>query len=167
MAAPKVPTTPAHRYTLGAAGARLFGALVYVTMRDHLPAALPAWLSNVGPLAAVRALVPDWLTGPMPSLAHAAAVLLLTAAVAGGTRLARPAMAGSLLLCLALELVQHPVVNDSMAALTGAAGLAPGRLLAYAAHGTFDSFDVAAIIAAAAAAFWLIKRLMPSKGETD
>ncbi len=167
MAALKVPTTPAHSYTLGAAAALLFGALVYGTMRDNLPAAMPAWLSTVESLAALRAFVPDWLTAPLPSFAHAAAVLLLTAAVAGGTRLARPAMALSLLLCLALELVQHPVVNDSMARWIDAPGPAPGRLIDYAVHGTFDNADIAAILVAAAVALWLTQRLTPSQGETD
>ena len=167
MAALNVFRTPAHAYVLGTAAALALGALVYVTMRDQLPAVLPAWLSAHVPLTALRAFVPDGLTGPMPSFAHAAAVLLLTAAVAGRTRLARPAMAGSLLLCLALELVQHPAVNDGMALWIDAAGLAPGRLLEYAGHGTFDSYDIAAIVVAATVVFRLTEGLTPSKGETD
>ncbi|MEL7450330.1 MAG: hypothetical protein AAFN78_14040 [Pseudomonadota bacterium] len=167
MTARPTSGTPARRNALGAAAALGLGALVYVTMRDHLPAVLPGWLSTVEALSASRALVPDWLTGPLPSFAHAAAVLLLTAAVAGRTRLARGAMALSLLLCLALELVQHPVVNETVAAWTGAAGLAPDRLLSYAAHGTFDHYDVAAVVLAAVVAHWLVTRPTPSKGETE
>ncbi len=125
------------------------GVVVYLAMRDQVPAITPAWLAGHPLLLALRASVADSLTAPLPSFLHAYAVLLSTAAVAGRGRLAVPALIASTVLCILLEAIQHPAIAATFTGIAGSSGIA-GSLAHYAASGTFDPLDVAAILLAGA-----------------
>ena len=143
---------PAQLLLWRATAGLVLGAIIYLAVRDQLPVITPLWLANHPLLVSLRASVPDALTGPLPSFLHAYAVLMLTAAVAGQSPLAAPAMIGSTVLCLALEIIQHPVMTAAIAGsldTVEATGL-PKALLDYAASGTFDSLDLLAIALACA-----------------
>ena len=138
---------------VGAAGlALVLGGLVYALDRGGLPQAQLAgamaapWFGAVG----------GWL----PSLVHPFAFSLITAALrAPGAPPAYAACAAWGLVNVAFELGQHPRVGPALAARLesafGPSGVA-GALADYFSHGRFDSADLAAAVAgAAAAAVWL------------
>lgn len=144
-----------------ALAALLLGLAVYVTDRPAghaaLIPALPALSALAGGLSFGAA------GGWLPSFVHPFAFALLTASLRAPAR--QPAFGacfGWWGVNLAFEGLQHPAAAAALAAGAvepGIAGRALAALAAYAAAGTFDALDLAAVtLGALAAAFVLSRR---------
>lgn len=128
------------------------GGAVYLLARESGTTYLPGGLGlGVGQLA-----------GSAPSLLHAAAFTLLTAAALGPTRRNLfAAAAGWTLVGLAFEAIQHPAVADALwprpgaLAGEGVVDRVVALLAGYAHLGTFDPLDLLATLLGGVLAAWL------------
>jgi hypothetical protein len=137
------------------------GVLVYVV--DRAPgtaAALPTALSMYDGSR-------SWfgaLGGSLPTFVHALGFSLLTALVLPRTRRhAALACGGWALIETAFEVGQHKAVSPLLAAwIAPAAGSVPGAdtLRRYFLVGGFDPWDIAAGLAGAAAAYFILRRFL-------
>jgi len=142
---------------LHAAAALALGVCVYSLVRTDtmwlLPHALHAPVLAMPPLVAA--------TGSLPVLAHVWAMAWLTALALGSRSraavFAAPAWAA---IDVAFEIGQHPQLAPSLAALARPVdGIwLLGRLGSFFIRGSFDPLDIAAAVAAGAAATVMIAR---------
>ncbi|MEM7082722.1 MAG: hypothetical protein AAF465_08310 [Pseudomonadota bacterium] len=126
------------------------GASVYVISRVNGPF-WTTWIDG-STLAALRAhAVSVPLSQQLPSFFHALALFSATLAVTADWRRGRSvALSISLIVVVAMEFVQHPVVENLCRAAHRCLG---SPFQEYMTDGTFDWFDLVAIAVAAAFAF--------------
>lgn len=144
-------------------GAIVLGLLLYILTRDPRPVFMQTVIPAAWKIELGWAFAPQW-----PSFLHSYALIIATCYLfPPRKRFHREAIFGAFLLAFTLELVQHPRI----ATLISVSELPVlGKLLEsikqYALFGTFDVYDLVAVICGVLAALWFSKRHSVTPADT-